>query len=181
MMWVALAFGACATPPMEGGQAFELEKAPFVGMRISQVAYDTPGEEAFEEFVEIFNRTGADIALAGWSFKDENGEWPFPENAVIGAGDVFTVARDRDGFFELGLRGGELGLLVVLHGFIRGSDVVLPLLLGLGDFRGDLGFVAGELFFRGIDGGDALGFHLRDDGRLVAVQPPAAQPGRYGL
>ena len=65
------------------------------------------------------------------------------------------------------LRRCELFGLVIFYRGIGCSDVGLPLLLGLGDFRSNFSFVAREFLLGIVDGSEAVGFRRCDDGRLL--------------
>ena len=67
---------------------------------IVQVGYDTPGDDAQEEFVDLFNPTASDVSLDGWSLTDNLATWFFPAEASIAAGSYLSVARDANGFCE---------------------------------------------------------------------------------
>lgn len=68
---------------------------------ISQVAYDTPGTDSVEEFVDLYNQGTSDQALDGWSLGDGAGSWSFPTGTTISAGASLSVARDAAGFEAL--------------------------------------------------------------------------------
>jgi beta-lactamase superfamily II metal-dependent hydrolase len=71
------------------------------GLLIAQVAYDTPGDDALEEFVDLYNPTDADISLDGWALADAAGSWSFPAGLVVLAGEYVSVAKDAAGFQAL--------------------------------------------------------------------------------
>ena len=68
---------------------------------VSQVAYDTPGTDSEEEFVDLFNPTGADQPLDGWSLEDAGGSWSFPAGSSVAASGYLSVARNAAGFSAL--------------------------------------------------------------------------------
>lgn len=76
-------------------------------MLISEVFYDTPGTDADEEWIEIYNPTGSTIDLSNYKLGDEEtsggseGMYRFPAGASITAGQKITVALKATGFFAL--------------------------------------------------------------------------------
>ena len=66
--------------------------------RRAQVAYDTPGDDAVEEWVEIYNPTSAAIDLTGWKLKDGSGSFAFPAATQVAPGKHLIVARNGTGF-----------------------------------------------------------------------------------
>lgn len=67
-------------------------------MLISQVAYDTPGTDSVEEYVDLYNPTAGSIDLGGWTLSDNSGSWTIPVGTTIGAGAYLTIARQTAGF-----------------------------------------------------------------------------------
>lgn len=71
---------------------------------ISEVFYDTPGNESKQEWVELYNTTSAEINLNGWTLVDDNGNG---QSVTLGnknkiAGNTFlTLALDRKAFKNL--------------------------------------------------------------------------------
>lgn len=71
---------------------------------ISEVFYDTPGNESKEEWVEFYNTTGQQIELSGWSLVDDNGNgqaFTFSNKHKISGNSFLTLALDRKGFKAL--------------------------------------------------------------------------------
>ncbi|WP_428235481.1 lamin tail domain-containing protein [Gracilimonas sp.] len=71
---------------------------------ISEVFYDTPGNESKEEWVEIYNTTGQEIQLNGWTLVDDNGNgqsFTFANKHKIGGNTFMTLALDRKNFKAL--------------------------------------------------------------------------------
>lgn len=71
---------------------------------ISEVFYDTPGNESKEEWVEIYNTTGQEIQLNGWTLVDDNGNsqsFTFANKHKIGGNTFMTLALDRKDFKAL--------------------------------------------------------------------------------
>jgi len=109
---------------------------------IAQVAYDTPGDDATEEFVDLYNPTGADISLDGWGLADGAGSWAFPAGVVVYAGDYVSVARDAAGFQALyGLAPDVEGLSLSLNN--TGDELTLYDGAVAADFVAWEGYVAG--------------------------------------
>ena len=84
-------------------------------MRLSQVAYDTPGDDAVEEWIEVFNPTAAPIDIGGYRLADNGGTFTLPPGTVVAAGQHLTIARSAAGFTALfnrapGLAGMTLSL-----------------------------------------------------------------------
>jgi hypothetical protein len=71
------------------------------GLVISQVAYDTPGSDSLEEYVELYNPSSSDIDISGWTLEDNNGSWTLPVGSIVPAHQTFTVARNAAGFESL--------------------------------------------------------------------------------
>jgi len=72
--------------------------APGGNVVIAQVAYDTPGDDAAEEFVDLYNPTETTVNLDGWSLADAASAWYLPSGVVISSGSYLSVARDAGGF-----------------------------------------------------------------------------------
>lgn len=68
---------------------------------ISQVGYDTPGDDAIEEFVDLYNPTDAAINLTGWSLVDNASSWALPGTATVAPGAYVSIARNTTGFITL--------------------------------------------------------------------------------
>jgi serine protease AprX len=78
-------------------------------VRISQVAYDTPGIDADEEWIELFNPTGSAIDVGGFRLADNGGTYTLPPNTIVPAGQHFSIARTAAGFMALFDRAPGLG------------------------------------------------------------------------
>lgn len=68
---------------------------------ISEVYYDTVGTDSKEEWIELYNPTGADVDLSGWTLSDNSRTFTLPSGTVITAGGYLVVARDSAGFTAL--------------------------------------------------------------------------------
>jgi beta-lactamase superfamily II metal-dependent hydrolase len=107
------------------------------GLLMVQVYYDTIGDDAIEEFVDLYNPTGADISLDGYTLTDNLDTWAFPSGYVVPAYDYVSVARDAAGFAALfGLEPEIEGLTLALGN--TGDQ------LSLADSVGEVDFVAWE-------------------------------------
>jgi len=59
---------------------------------------DVDAPAGFDEFVEIYNTTGAPVDISGWYLQDEDGfTTPFPAGTVLDAGEVAIVYGGGDG------------------------------------------------------------------------------------
>lgn len=85
----------------------EKAEAAVSHLQITEVYYDTIGNDNVEEWVEIYNPTNFDIDLTGYKIGDEEtkggneGMYMFPDEVVIGAGEMIVVARCAMGFYNL--------------------------------------------------------------------------------
>ncbi len=70
-------------------------------VRLAQVHYDTAGNDAIEEFIDLYN-AGDEVAdLAGWRLADNVGTWTLPSGTTLAPGAYLTVARDAAGLYAL--------------------------------------------------------------------------------
>lgn len=65
---------------------------------IRQVAYDTPGDDSKEEYVQLYNPTASAVSLGGWTLSDNSGSFTIPAGTTIAAYGTLTVARNAAGF-----------------------------------------------------------------------------------
>ncbi len=65
---------------------------------ISELQYDPIGADEQNEWLELYNPTGAAIDLTGWSLANKNAWWPIPAGTVLPAGGTLTFARTDEGF-----------------------------------------------------------------------------------
>lgn len=86
-------FTTTSTPPPPTGSVV-----------ISEVFYDTPGTDAVEEWVELYNGTSSSVDISGWTLRDDNGfgaTYTIPAGKTIAPGTFFTIAADQVGFRAL--------------------------------------------------------------------------------
>ena len=120
---------------------------------IAQVGYDTPGDDALEEFVDLFNPTDAAVSLDGWSLVDHVNPWNLPGGSANEAGAYLSIARDAGGFASLyGLDPDVEGLTLGLGN--TGDE------LGLWDTVGEVDYLAWEGFAAGWTGAAGTGDSL---------------------
>ena len=67
---------------------------------ITEVLYDTPGTDADEEWIELFNPTKDDVNLTNWSIDDNYDTFTFLSGSIPAAG-YFVVARNSTQFNTL--------------------------------------------------------------------------------
>lgn len=90
---------------------------------LAQVAYDTPGTDSVEEFVDLYNATASPVDLGGWTLSDGAGSWTLPAGTTLLPDTFLSVARDAAGFAALhGFAPGVDGLSTSLN---NGGDVVV--------------------------------------------------------
>lgn len=90
---------------------------------ILQVAYDTPGTDSLEEFVDLYNPLLVDVDLDGWTVSDGAGSWTVPVGTTISAGGYLSIAKDAAGFSALyGLDPDVEGMSISLN---NDGDVVV--------------------------------------------------------
>jgi len=71
------------------------------GVKISEVYYDTIGDDNVEEFVELYNPSAASVNVGGWKLSDNAGTFTIPAGTTIAANGYITVARNAAGFNAL--------------------------------------------------------------------------------
>ncbi len=79
----------------------QTQTPPALKVVFSEIFYDTPGTDSEEEWIELYNTTGAIVDLEGWTITDNNGTgwtYTFPAGATIRPGTYLTVAMDSAGF-----------------------------------------------------------------------------------
>jgi beta-lactamase superfamily II metal-dependent hydrolase len=70
----------------------------------SEVYYDTSGDDAVEEWIEIYNNSPVTVDIGGWKITDNNGAgatFTIPDGETISPGAYFTIAADSTGFNNL--------------------------------------------------------------------------------
>jgi len=89
------------------GFTFQTVSAPVSSVPailITEVFYDTPGNESKEEWIEIYNTTSQQIDLNGWTLIDDNGNgqsFTFGNKHKISGNTFLTLALDRKDFKNL--------------------------------------------------------------------------------
>ncbi|MBU0647958.1 lamin tail domain-containing protein [Patescibacteria group bacterium] len=74
---------------------------------VSEVYYDTIGNDSDEEWVEIYNPTGGEVDLSNYKIGDEEtqgegeGMYQFPSGASVLNDQTMVVAKNAVGFYEL--------------------------------------------------------------------------------
>lgn len=66
---------------------------------ISEVLYDTPGNDGLEEWIELFNPGCNSVSLSGYSLSDNS--QTFTLSGSLGAGQYAVIARNSSGFQAL--------------------------------------------------------------------------------
>jgi beta-lactamase superfamily II metal-dependent hydrolase len=70
----------------------------------SEIYYDTVGDDAVEEWIELYNNCPITVDIAGWKIKDNNGSgasFTIPTGNSIAPGTFFTIAVNSTGFNNL--------------------------------------------------------------------------------
>ncbi len=70
----------------------------------SEVFYDTPGDDAVEEWIELYNNSPVAVNIGGWKIKDNNGTggtYTFPTGTTMAAASYLTIALNSTGFNAL--------------------------------------------------------------------------------
>lgn len=70
-------------------------------LKISEVYYDTTGDDSVEEFVEIYNPSASVVDASGYTLSDNAGTFTLPAGTSIPVGQYITVARNATGFNNL--------------------------------------------------------------------------------
>ena len=68
---------------------------------ISEVFYDTPGNEWEEEWIELYNPSSESVDIGGYTIRDNVEKWYSLPDTVIRPRGTLVWARDRDGFYDL--------------------------------------------------------------------------------
>jgi beta-lactamase superfamily II metal-dependent hydrolase len=87
-----------------GNNGFPQTQAVTYRVVFSEVLYDTPGTDADEEWIEIYNNSPMDIDLSGWKITDNNGigaTFTIPDGESIVSGTYYTIAANSTGFTAL--------------------------------------------------------------------------------
>ncbi len=92
----------------------------------SEIYYDTVGTDSVEEWIELFNGTGATVNLGGWTITDNNGTGgtlTIPAGTTIRPGTYLTIAANQGGFTAL--YGFEADLYTSMPGLNNGGDALI--------------------------------------------------------
>ncbi len=96
---------AVDTSGNEGPRSDPSEATTFVDPKsqifISEVFYDTPGSDAVEEYVELYNNGTEAVDLSGWRLSDNTGTFIVPDGTILKSKDYLIIARNADGFYKL--------------------------------------------------------------------------------
>lgn len=68
---------------------------------ISEVYYDTAGNDSVEEYIELYNMTSSSISVGGWTMTDNASTYTIPSGTSIPAKTAITIARNTSGFYAL--------------------------------------------------------------------------------
>jgi beta-lactamase superfamily II metal-dependent hydrolase len=71
---------------------------------ISEVFYDTPGDENTEEWFELYNNSTFTVNIGGWYVIDNNGTgatFVIPDGETMEPGTFYTIAKSSTGFVAL--------------------------------------------------------------------------------
>jgi beta-lactamase superfamily II metal-dependent hydrolase len=82
-----------STPPPQGGDVV-----------FSEIFYDTPGTDADEEWIELYNKSTSTVNIGGWTITDNNGTYAtftIPAGETIAPGTYYTIAANNTGFNAL--------------------------------------------------------------------------------
>ncbi len=86
------------------GNGFPQTQAVKYLLVISEVYYDTVGNDGIEEWVEIYNNSPVSVDISGWKITDNNGSggtFTIPDGESIEPGSFYTIAADSTGFNAL--------------------------------------------------------------------------------
>ena len=84
--------------------SFATGGTPLPEVVFSEIFYDTPGTDADEEWIELYNNSAETVDIGGWTITDNNGSggtFTIPEGTAIAAGTYLTIAADSAGFYAL--------------------------------------------------------------------------------
>ncbi len=76
--------------------------------RFTQVAYDMPGNDTNEEWVEIYNAADVPMDLGGWKIRDNFRTFTIPAGTIVGPNAYLDVARNGAAFLALTGRSANL-------------------------------------------------------------------------
>jgi hypothetical protein len=73
---------------------------PMNHLLISEVYYDTLGNDSKEEWIRLYNPNENIIDIGGYIIRDNNDKWTIPSQIITGMG-YKIIARDETGFYNL--------------------------------------------------------------------------------
>lgn len=79
---------------------FELDCAASGDVVFNEIQYNAPAEADTGDWVEIHNRTSADVSLAGWTFRDASDEhiFTFPADTRLAGGSYLVLCSNSAAF-----------------------------------------------------------------------------------
>ncbi len=98
-LFVLLVAGLCAglvTPRVERVEAKPLAAASPLDVIISEVAWGGTAASSSDEWIELYNATGADINLSGWTLAASDGNPNIPLSGTIFAGGYYLIECGDD-------------------------------------------------------------------------------------
>lgn len=69
------------------------------GIVVSEIMYQAASGDPREEYIELYNRGGAEVDLSGWRLR-RGVDFTFPTNTVLRGGAYLVVAADRQSFTD---------------------------------------------------------------------------------
>ncbi|MDQ0418357.1 phosphatidylserine/phosphatidylglycerophosphate/cardiolipin synthase-like enzyme [Croceifilum oryzae] len=67
-------------------------------LRISEVHYDTAGNDAVEEYVELYNHSNQTLDMSDYTLSDDIATYKIPSGTTIAPGKRIVIARNQAGF-----------------------------------------------------------------------------------
>lgn len=88
--------------------AVAASQPPLPHPRFTQVAYDMPGNDTHEEWIEIYNPADVAIDVGGWKVRDNFRTFTIPAGTMIGPNGYLDIARDGAAYTALTGRNPDL-------------------------------------------------------------------------
>jgi cardiolipin synthase len=183
------AYDWAAAPPQSPGQnavCLPLIMRDYVPVAnhvlISEVLYDPSGDDAGQEWIELYNPTASTVTLAGFRLGDavNSGDYErlyqFPDGAQIGPGETLVIAQTATGFRSLGYT-TQTDPDYELSNTDTNIPDLIPTNWGDGDFA--LGNSGDEVLLLDA-GGVAVDVVVYGGGSYPGVTPFADLTGVYG-